>query len=72
MNLLYLVVDRNFTPLLGSDVRLDLEVLQFNHQLIDTPVPNPAMSVRYAKSMWRSDYLPEGPNFEQCRQKCTF
>ena len=46
MNLLYPVVDRNFTPLLGCDVRLDLEVLQFmNLQLIDTPVPNPAMSV---------------------------
>ena len=45
MNLLYLVVDGNFTPLLGCDVRLDLEVLQFmNLQLIDTPVPNPAMS----------------------------
>lgn len=44
MNLLYLVVDGNFTPLLGCDACLDLEVLQFmNLQLIDTPVPNPAM-----------------------------
>ena len=45
MNLLYLVVDENFTPLLGCDACLDLEVLQFmNLQLIDTTVPNPAMS----------------------------
>ena len=45
MNLLYLVVDGNFTPLLGCDACFDLEVLQvMNLQLIDTPVPNPAMS----------------------------
>ena len=45
MNLLYLVVDGIFTPLLRCDACLDLEVLQFMHlQLIDTPVPIPAMS----------------------------
>ena len=45
MNLLYLVVDENFTPLLGCDACLDLEVLQFmNLHLIDTPAPSPAMS----------------------------
>ena len=43
MNLLYLVVDGDFTPLLGCDACLDLEVLQFmNLQLIDTLEPNPA------------------------------
>ena len=44
MNLLYLVADGTFTPLLGCDACLDLEVLQFmNLQVIDTPVHNPAM-----------------------------
>ena len=43
MDLLYLVVEGNFTPLLGCDACLDLEVLKFmNVQLIDTPEPNPA------------------------------
>ena len=43
MDLLYLVVDRNFTPLLGCDACLDLEVLKFmNLQLIDSPEPDRA------------------------------
>ena len=38
LNLLYLVVDGNFTPLLGCDACLDLEVLEFmNVELITTP-----------------------------------
>ena len=38
LNLLYLVVDGNFTPLLGCDACLDLEVLEFmNLELITTP-----------------------------------
>ena len=38
LNLLYLVVDGNFTPLLGFDDCLDLEVLAFmNVELITTP-----------------------------------
>ena len=45
MNLLYLVVDENITPLLGCVACLDLEVLQFiNLHLTDTPAPSPAMS----------------------------
>ena len=43
MDFLYLVVDGNFTPLLGCDACLDLEVLKFiNLQLIDSPVPEQA------------------------------
>ena len=43
MDLLYLVVDGNFTPLLGCDACLDLEVLMFmNLQLIDSPEPDRA------------------------------
>ena len=43
MDLLYLVVDGNFTPLLGCDACLDLEVLKFmNLQLIDSPEPDRA------------------------------
>ena len=43
MDLLYLVVDGNFTPLLGCDACLDLEVLKFmNLQLIDSPEPDQA------------------------------
>ena len=43
MDLLYLVVDGNFTPLLGCDTCLDLEVLKFmNLQLIDSPEPDRA------------------------------
>ena len=38
LNLLYLVVDGTFTPLLGCDACLDLEVLEFmNLELIATP-----------------------------------
>ena len=38
LNLLYLVVDGNFTPLLGCDACLDLDVLEFmNLELITTP-----------------------------------
>ena len=38
INLLYLVGKGNFTPLLGCDTCLDIEVLEFtNHKLIDTP-----------------------------------
>ena len=43
MDLLYLVVDGNFTPLLGCDACLDLEVLKFmNLQLINSPEPDQA------------------------------
>ena len=43
MDLLYLVVDGNFTPLLGCDACLDLEVLTFmNLKLIDSPEPDQA------------------------------
>ena len=43
MDLLYLVADGNFTPLLGCDACLDLEVLKFmNLQLIDSPEPDQA------------------------------
>jgi len=37
----YLVVERNFTPLLGWDACLDLQVLKFiNLQLTDIPAPH--------------------------------
>ena len=40
LNLLSLIVEGNFAPLLGCDACLDLEVLKFmNLQLIDTPEP---------------------------------
>ena len=43
VDLLYLVVDVNLTPLLGCDACLDLEVLKFmNLQLIDSPEPDQA------------------------------
>ena len=43
MDLLYLVVDENFSPLLGCDACLDLEVLKFmNLQLIDSQKPDQA------------------------------
>ena len=46
LNLLYLVVEGNFTPLLGCDACLDLEVLKFMIlQLIDTPEPCEASPV---------------------------
>ena len=46
LNLLYLVVEGNFPPLLGCDACLDLEVLKFmNLQLIDTPEPCEASPV---------------------------
>ena len=39
--MLYLVVEGDFTPLLGCDACLDLEVIKFmNLQLIDTPEPH--------------------------------
>ena len=41
LDVLYLVVEGDFTPLLGCDARLDLEVITFmNLQLIDTPEPH--------------------------------
>ena len=39
MNLLYPVADGNFTPLLGCDACLDIEVLK----LIDTPQSEPSV-----------------------------
>ena len=41
LDVLYLVVEGDFTPLLGCDACLDLEVIKFmNLQLIDTPEPH--------------------------------
>ena len=41
LDVLYLVVKGDFTPLLGCDACLDLEVIKFmNIQLIDTPEPH--------------------------------
>ena len=63
MDLLYLVVDGNFTPLLGSDACLDLEVLKFmNLQLIDSPEPDHA-TPKTIGSIWRPDYVPEKFSF---------
>ena len=42
MDLLYLVVDGNFTPLLGCDACLDLDLKFTNLQLIDSPEPDRA------------------------------
>jgi len=43
LDLVYRVVEGNFSPLLGCDACLDLEVLKFmNLQLIDTPAPRVA------------------------------
>ena len=44
ISLLYLVAKENFTPLLGYDACLDIEVLEFtNLELIDTPQSEPSV-----------------------------
>ena len=60
LDVLYLVVEGDFTPLLGCDACLDLEVIKFmNLQLIDTPEPhvvNPETSRQDEdKSIFKTD-----------------
>ena len=59
MDLLYLVVDGDFTPLLSCDACLDLEVVKFmNLELIDSPEPkvmNPQKSQDREESKFVSD-----------------
>ena len=53
LDVLYLVVKGDFTPLLGCDACLDLEVIKFiNLQLIDTPEPH---VVNYDTLGWDED-----------------
>ena len=60
INLLYLVADRNFTPLLGCDACLDIEVLK----LIDTRAPQSEPSVQETVGVFQTDFVLR--DFEHC------
>ena len=54
LNLLYLVVDLNFTPLLDCDACLDLEVLEFMNLELRT-APESKQPAQETQSLFQTD-----------------